>query len=401
MPPRKRQRLEIHDADPEGDTVIEVGKAGRGKQKTLIRASKKVLTSSSPVFDTMLGPNFAEGQVDHTVEEPLKLPDDDGSAMLILFQIIHNRLLDVSNIDLDKLPRLVLAGDKYSCFDVLRPWLQLALGRWRETHDRTFCIEQGYLVNGVEKMTLGDAFYTAYLIDDSITFEWLSHEVLHCVQLVAVAGKRSIVGLSSLLDDLVPKKIEARIVNICEHALNRTKEVYLKPLKEAAERAEKGMECLEGDRRLMVYVKKLMLDERFYTTDPAWLLKGITRPRPLLQLTGMTIPGPVMLPPRPEEERPAVDRALIRREASEKCGNPSCLCRDQLGIVVGGCHFEAMMALGCICLPCFKKGGSKLAIIPFRSECQTCGAKGKAWDLAFFSEYPTEEDMQAGEQESL
>jgi hypothetical protein len=205
MPP-KRKRVVVHDVDANGDVVIQAGRPGL---RTLIRVSKEALVDASPVFGAMLGPNFAEGQVQHTVEKPLKLHDDDGAIMLVLLKIIHQKLHDPGQVNVDRLEYLVLMGDKYSCFELLRPWLLFGLGRMRERYGRDFSTNADR-----NRITILDALYIAYLIDDGASFEWLSHELFHLVQ--GVSGdpsSNSIHKLSSVLSDLMPDDFKGMFSN--------------------------------------------------------------------------------------------------------------------------------------------------------------------------------------------
>lgn len=203
MPPRKRARLnppapKVYDVDPEGDLVIEAGKL---KAKNLIRVSKAVLTSASPVFDVMLGPNFAEGQTEHTAEKPLKLHDDEGEVMLTLMKLIHDQITDSAEIDYEKLPQLVIMGDKYACLSRLRPWMQSALSMWRNES------QGSYLRFRNRKsiyMTLFEAVCIAYIIDDSKNFGYLSRELFHLVTPLSIPMD------SGLLDGLIPEEFKSK-----------------------------------------------------------------------------------------------------------------------------------------------------------------------------------------------
>lgn len=201
-PPRKKARLNpskhtVHDVDPKGDIVIE---AGTKKTTTLIRVSKDVLTSTSPVFKVMLGPDFAEGQRTHTVEQPLKLNDDDGPALLMLLQIVSGAITDGSDVKPWLLPQLVLLGDKYDCLDQLRPWVQVALGIWREQSDNkyTFGLSIGY--KDQEILPINEAIRVAFLTDDSANFGALSHALFHILH----DGDKGIMEYQVPLDDLMP-----------------------------------------------------------------------------------------------------------------------------------------------------------------------------------------------------
>ena len=85
--PSKRIRLNerqyspnnIIDVDQQGDLLLQVGE---NAMTPLISVSRQLLSSASPVFATMLGPKYAEGQTSHKNESnPLRLPKDDFNSI--------------------------------------------------------------------------------------------------------------------------------------------------------------------------------------------------------------------------------------------------------------------------------------------------------------------------------
>jgi hypothetical protein len=61
------------------------------KSKRRVRVDSHTISAFSPVFRTMLGPNFREGQRQGTAENPkeIEFPDDDHVAMSILCHMLH------------------------------------------------------------------------------------------------------------------------------------------------------------------------------------------------------------------------------------------------------------------------------------------------------------------------
>lgn len=114
------------EIDPTGDMFIEVGTPF----SWLFRVSKERLTSVSPAFKTMLGPDFAEGKRVHTANAPLKLPEDNSAGMEELFNIAHFHDQPSPSSRAMNLSQLLVACDKYGCIHVFRFQLNAVLERW-------------------------------------------------------------------------------------------------------------------------------------------------------------------------------------------------------------------------------------------------------------------------------
>ncbi|KAK5674439.1 hypothetical protein LTS10_012827 [Elasticomyces elasticus] len=89
-----------------------------------LRVSAVVLSLVSPVFKTMLGPNFLEGHAPRTAENPkeIQLPDDSATAMILLARLTHGLPSGpkaFENSMLLSLPTWLLelgvVADKYDC----------------------------------------------------------------------------------------------------------------------------------------------------------------------------------------------------------------------------------------------------------------------------------------------
>ena len=70
----------------EGDVIFVL-------QQTRLRVSSVILSSASPVFKAMFGPNYAEGQGQRSAGEPREVPlfDDDLCAMARLCRLLHHQ----------------------------------------------------------------------------------------------------------------------------------------------------------------------------------------------------------------------------------------------------------------------------------------------------------------------
>jgi hypothetical protein len=73
-------------ATTDGDILLILG-------ETRLRVSSVILSSASPVFKVMLGPNFSEGQGDRSARSPkeITLEDDDLDTMTRLCRLLHHQ----------------------------------------------------------------------------------------------------------------------------------------------------------------------------------------------------------------------------------------------------------------------------------------------------------------------
>ena len=104
--------IEAHDMakvsviDPEGDIVLVCG-------KTELQVSSKVLRLASPVFTTLFGPKFAEGQATSRKASRIQLHDDDEDSMHFMCTVLHHKCTSASSIGLERLEKVAVVTDKY------------------------------------------------------------------------------------------------------------------------------------------------------------------------------------------------------------------------------------------------------------------------------------------------
>jgi|SRR5688572_1534792 hypothetical protein len=123
--PRKTARTKdaTSDLDPDGDLTLTV-KAAEDSKSYLV--SSKILSIASPVFRSMMGPNFKEGHALPTAARPENtLKDDDRLAMDYILRIVHHRSSEVP----ERLEPWILASiavhcDKYDLIEVVKPFLK-------------------------------------------------------------------------------------------------------------------------------------------------------------------------------------------------------------------------------------------------------------------------------------
>lgn len=136
-PPTKRARTDtapkiapdVVEIDPKGDAVFKIGTA----DIQLMRVSGKRVSTVSKVFEDTLSPNLICGTTSYALDDTVSLPTDDRQIMEILFKMAHSEIHSADPIPTDRFPKLLIACDKYDCFDVFRYWLESVKDRWNDT----------------------------------------------------------------------------------------------------------------------------------------------------------------------------------------------------------------------------------------------------------------------------
>ncbi|KAK5680584.1 hypothetical protein LTS10_007517 [Elasticomyces elasticus] len=153
------------DILPDGDIILAVS----GSLE--LRVSSVVLSMTSPVFKTMLGPHFAENQALRTrVPYAMALPDDEASLMKALCLVSHHKLKEVQLPDVvggDFIIGMVALADKYDCLDMLK----LPATQW------AVAVDFGLLAQPTQ-MSCADAAFT---LDDAHFFE-------RCTRAIIIGG---------------------------------------------------------------------------------------------------------------------------------------------------------------------------------------------------------------------
>ncbi|KAK5718721.1 hypothetical protein LTR15_008455 [Elasticomyces elasticus] len=112
---------------PKEITLAEDGDVIMILREKRFRVSSVVLSLASPVFKTMFGPNFLEGQAPRSAEQPKEIKLEDGYSLEMLLALMHHFDLDtLRGLDEDlyaDTPLLVgciaIAFDKYCCTQAL------------------------------------------------------------------------------------------------------------------------------------------------------------------------------------------------------------------------------------------------------------------------------------------
>lgn len=116
-------------ADPHGDVILVVGT----EDPRSILVSSKILTLASPVFATMLGPNFLEGhELSNRGTRPyeLRLPEDDAETIIYICLLLHfHRNVDdfANHLTLSLFEKLALLCNKYNLAGALSNWSRVQL----------------------------------------------------------------------------------------------------------------------------------------------------------------------------------------------------------------------------------------------------------------------------------
>jgi hypothetical protein len=110
--------IPIYDLATNGDVVLTL-------RLTRLRVSSAVLSTTSPVFRAMFGPNFLVGQNAYTPKHPKEIPlqEDDSNAMMRLCYLLHHQRdpSDSSPLTVSSVPgakeflTMATLADKYGC----------------------------------------------------------------------------------------------------------------------------------------------------------------------------------------------------------------------------------------------------------------------------------------------
>lgn len=113
----------IDIATTDGDVILVL-------QDTRLHVSSVILSSASPVFKTMLGPNFLEGQDQRSVQDPKEIPqvDDHPTVMKQLCQLLHLQRgkpgfsYDQNSLaaDAEQMFDLTMLAEKYFCTESIQ-----------------------------------------------------------------------------------------------------------------------------------------------------------------------------------------------------------------------------------------------------------------------------------------
>ena len=144
-----------------------------GSEKIYVRVSSITLSCTSPVFATMLGPYFQEGQDARSFAAPkeISLPKDDRSAMQALCEILHLKVPSKpewdtqSSLECQDVFLLATVTDKYNCTSSTQLESEATLFRF-------VAIQQ---ISGVDLLRLATA---AYLIDKYRCFALLTRRLV-------------------------------------------------------------------------------------------------------------------------------------------------------------------------------------------------------------------------------
>ncbi|KAK4898063.1 hypothetical protein LTR27_004449 [Elasticomyces elasticus] len=118
---------DVVEIDPDGDVFLFCGGEATSNEVCKLRVSSSVLRFGSPVFKSLLGPSFKEGNTlaqCATVEVPL--PEDNPKDMQRLCQILHflhDEVLVTPGPE--EVMRFAILCDKYGCANAVRPWIEL------------------------------------------------------------------------------------------------------------------------------------------------------------------------------------------------------------------------------------------------------------------------------------
>jgi hypothetical protein len=127
--PPKNALIRLTD---KGDLIIEVHDVNRIRAR-LFLVSSHILTIASPVFATMLGPTFKEGQQllesrqQNAAQQPsILLDEDEVNAMDFILSSLHYKYDRIKDqLSASAIADIAVQSDKYDLHGVLAPWINL------------------------------------------------------------------------------------------------------------------------------------------------------------------------------------------------------------------------------------------------------------------------------------
>jgi hypothetical protein len=196
-------------------------------QHSRLRVSSVILASASPVFKTMLGPAFLEGQDFRSAQYPKEIPlEDDSTAMTSLCFLLHHKRdpHDPRSRDIPEgaegLFNLAVAADKYGYIEAIR-----MAGDSNLSYFVYISVSTGMSINALLYL-IG----TAYVLEDHRQFALLTRRLVmdQTTRFSKVAGHPAMdTSPSSLLCKLslsLSKQIQVSsndISSVCRGAANR------------------------------------------------------------------------------------------------------------------------------------------------------------------------------------
>ncbi|RTE81067.1 hypothetical protein BHE90_004424 [Fusarium euwallaceae] len=111
----ERQRT-LPEIMPDGDVILVVG-----PKKIKIQLSSHLLSSTSPVFAAMLGPNFREGNLLRESQGPVEiaLPADNAKALWHIYNVLYGAHPRAHKLDTDELYNVACLAYKYDLVERL------------------------------------------------------------------------------------------------------------------------------------------------------------------------------------------------------------------------------------------------------------------------------------------
>ncbi|KAJ4174381.1 hypothetical protein NW754_004798 [Fusarium falciforme] len=147
---------------PNGDVILVVG-----PHKIKIQLSSHLLSSTSPVFAAMLGPNFREGALLRESEGPVEiaLPADNAKALWHIYNVLYGAHPRAHKLDPDELYNVASLAHKYDLVE------RLALAR-----EAWFADSDMYSFESTEENW--KMLVAAYWLESEYGFAHLSHRLI-------------------------------------------------------------------------------------------------------------------------------------------------------------------------------------------------------------------------------
>lgn len=187
----------------------------------------------------MLGPSFKEGQTKHDATDPLKLPEDDPTAVLNLFHILHYHRDRVEKKRPGWLQDLAMTCNKYDCADILQDYFHVKILELSSSEPNP-------------TLSAPDAFIIALITHNTVLFWQMSNKVIRMTKKEFESSCR--VGLLELLPSGTPEHL--RLVR-SEIRLQHISAAQ-KPIADLLSSTKYGLRCQGANQRLAAYTEALL-----------------------------------------------------------------------------------------------------------------------------------------------
>lgn len=195
QPPAEEYELVDIVQKPLGDMVMRVGNKESGTGN--VRVHKSVMRMASPVFETMLGGEFAEATRTLDENDPLEL-EDNRELLIVMCQVLHHQNHDAAAAAVI-LSKIIVVADKYNCLAGVLLGIMTPL--------RTQIPDLRQRLNVAKSVLLGNLMCGAYLAGDGFLL-WQFSRVIAAQMKPATADK--VFSCDEVLLKIIPSNLPGK-----------------------------------------------------------------------------------------------------------------------------------------------------------------------------------------------